>query len=74
MVLPYHENVWDCLKQLHQLGEAIVAELALVAEVVMVGRNELAERHSTVRLMAEEVHYLLGKLLGSLHFLNSALW
>lgn len=71
---PYRQNVWDCLEELHELGESVVAELALPAKVVVVGWDELAERHPAVWLMPKKVHHLLRKLLGSLHFLHGPLW
>ncbi len=45
------QYMWDSLKQLNQFGEAIVRYPALFAKVVMVGRNELVEGHTTLRTM-----------------------
>lgn len=39
---------------------------------MMVGGDELAEGHSAVGLVAEEIHHLLSKLLGALNFLRCA--
>lgn len=66
----HHQDVGDRLKELHELGEAIVAELALTTEVMVVGGDEFAEGHSAVRLVTEKVHHLLSKLLSALHFLH----
>lgn len=41
--------------------------------MVVVGGDELAEGHSAVRLVTEEVDDLLSKLLGALHFIPSTL-
>lgn len=67
----HHQDVWDCFEQLHELGEAVVAQLALTAKVVMVGGDELIEEHPAVRLVAEKIHHLFSKLLGALNFLHS---
>ncbi|TNN57989.1 hypothetical protein EYF80_031813 [Liparis tanakae] len=69
----HHHYVWDRLEELQELGEAVVAELALATEVMVVRRDELAEGHSAVRLVAKEVHHLLAKLFGALDFLHCAL-
>lgn len=66
----HHQDVRDRLEELHELGETIVAELALTTEVMVVGGDEFAEGHSTVRLVTEKVHHLLPKLLSALHFLH----
>lgn len=67
----HHQDIWDCFEQLHELGEAVVAELALTAKVMMVGGDELIEEHPAVRLVAQKIHHLLSKLLGALNFLRS---
>lgn len=66
----HRQDIWDGFEKLHELGEAVVAQLALAAEVMMVGGDELAKGHSAVRLVAEEIHHLLSKLLGALNFLR----
>lgn len=68
----HRQDVRDGFEKLHELGEAVVAQLALAAEVMMVGGDELVEGHSAVRLVAEEIHHLLPKLLGALDFLRCA--
>lgn len=70
----HYQDIRDCLEELHELGEPVVAELALATEVVVVSRYELAEGHSAVRLVTKQVHHLLPKLLSAFHFLHSALW
>ena len=69
----HHQYVRDRLEELHELGEAVVAELALTTEVMVVGGDELTEGHSAVRLVTEKVHHLLPKLLSALHFLHCTL-
>lgn len=69
----HHQYVGDRLEELHELGEAVVAELALTTEVMVVGRDELTEGHSAVGLVAKKVHHLLPKLLSALHFLHCTL-
>lgn len=71
--LTHHQYVGDCLEELHELSEAVVAELALTTEVMVVGGDELTEGHSTVRLVTKKVHHLLPKLLSALHFLHCTL-
>lgn len=71
--LTHQQYVWDRLEELHELGEAVVAELALATEVMVVGGDELTEGHSAVRLVTEKVHHLLPKLLSALHFLHCSL-
>lgn len=67
--LAHRQDIWDGFEKLHELGEAIVAKLALTAKMMMVGGDELIKGHSAVRLMAEKIHHLLSKLLGALNFL-----
>lgn len=69
----HHHYVGDGLEELHELGEAVVAELALPTEVMVVGGDELTEGHPAVRLVAEQVHHLLPKLLSALYFVRRAL-
>lgn len=69
----YHQHLWDGLKELHELGEAVVAELALTSKVVVVSGDELTEGHSAVRLVTKKVHHFLTKLLGALDFLHGTL-
>lgn len=69
----HHQDIRDCFEQLHELGEPVVAKLALTAKVVMVGGDELIEEHPAVRLVAEKIHHLLSKLLGALNFLHSSI-
>lgn len=69
----HHQDIRDCLKELNELGEPIVAELTLATKVVVVSWYKLAEGHSTVRLVAKQVHHLLPKLLGTLQFFHSTL-
>lgn len=66
----HHQYVRDCFKELHEFGETIVAELALTTKVVVVGGDKLTKGHSAVRLVTKEVHHLLPKLLGTLHFIH----
>lgn len=68
--LAHRQDIWDGFEELHQLGEAVVAELALTAKMMMVGGDELIKGHSAVRLVAEKIHHLLSKLLGALNFLR----
>lgn len=68
--LAHRQDIWDGFEKLHELGEAIVAKLALTAKMMMVGGDELIKGHSAVRLMAEKIHHLLSKLLGALNFLR----
>lgn len=70
MSLAHRQDIWDGFEKLHELGEAIVAKLALTAKMMMVGGDELIKGHSAVRLMAEKIHHLLSKLLGALNFLR----
>lgn len=69
----HHQDIWDRFEQLRELGEPVVAKLALTAKVVMVGGDELIEEHPAVRLVAEKIHHLLSKLLGALNFLHSSI-
>lgn len=69
----YHQYVRNRFEELYELDEAVVAELALTTKVMVVGGDELAEGHSAVRLVTEEVHHLLPKLLSALHFLHCTL-
>lgn len=71
--LAHHQYIGDCLEELHELGEAVVAELALTTKVMVVGGNEFTEGHSAVRLVTKKVHHLLPKLLSALHFLHCTL-
>lgn len=66
----HRQDIWDGFEKLHELGEAVVAQLALAAEMMMVSGDELVKGHSAVRLVAEEIHHLLSKLLGALNFLR----
>lgn len=65
----HHQDLWDGFEKLHELGEAVVAKLALPAEMMVVRGDELIKGHSAVRLVAEKIHHLLSKLLGALNFL-----
>lgn len=58
------------LEQFQKFGKAEVGHATLFAEVVMVGRDELAERHVTLRAVLQQVNDLQGKLLGSLHLVS----
>lgn len=69
----HHEHFRDGFKEVHELVEAVVAEFALPAEVVVVGRDELIEGHPAVGLVAQKIHHLFSKLLGALNLLHSAL-
>lgn len=68
--LAHRQDIWDGFEKLHQLGEAVVAKLALTAKMMMVGGDELIKGHSAVRLVAKKIHHLLSKLLGALNFLR----
>lgn len=72
-LLTHHQYVRDCFEEIHEFGEAVVAELALTTEVMVVGRDELTEWHSAVRLVTEKIDHLLSKLLGALHLLHCTL-
>ena len=69
----YLEHIWNGLKQLHKLGEAVICELALAAKVMVVGWDKLAEGHTEVGLVPQQIHNLLSKLLGALHLLRCPL-
>lgn len=73
VLLTHHQYVRDCFEEIHEFGEAVVAELALTTKVMVVGRDELTEGHSAVRLVTEKIDHLLSKLLGALHLLHCAL-
>lgn len=70
---PHHQNFRYGLKQFHEFGEAVVAELALAPEMVMIGGDEFIEGHPAVGLVTEEVDHLFGKLLCSLYFLSCSI-
>lgn len=69
----HHEHFWDAFKEVHELVEAVVAEFALPAEVVVVSRDELIEGHPAVGLVAQKIHHLFSKLLCALYLLHGAL-
>lgn len=69
----YLKDIRNSFEQLHQLGEPIVGELALAAEVVVISGDELTERHAEVWLMPQQIHHLLPKLSGTLHLLRGPL-
>lgn len=61
------KDIRNGFKQLHELREPIIGELALAAKVVVISGDELAERHAKVRLVTQQIHHLLPKLSGALH-------
>lgn len=54
--------MWHSLQELQQLGVAIVRDTALLGEVVVVCRNELAHGHDARRLALQQVNYLAAEL------------
>ena len=69
----HHQHIRDGFKELYELVEAVVGELALTAKVVMVGGDQLAEGHAAVGLVTQQVHHLLAKLFGTLHLIHCTL-
>lgn len=58
----YLQHVWHGLQQLQQLGVAVVGDAALLGEVVVVGRDELAHGHDAGRLTLQQVDDLPAEL------------
>lgn len=54
--------MWHGLQQLQQLGVAVVRDAALLGEVVVVGRDELAHGHDAGRLTLQQVDDLPAEL------------
>lgn len=54
--------MWHGLQELQQLGVAVVRDAALLGEVVVVRRNELAHGHDAGRLAPQQVDYLAAEL------------
>lgn len=50
------------LEQLEEFGVAVVGDAALLGEVVVVGRDEPAERHQACGLALQQVHQLTAEL------------
>ena len=60
----------DGLKQFHQLCKAIVGHTALFAKVMVIGRDELVEWHTTLLAVTQQVNDLQRKLFGALHLVG----
>lgn len=71
--VPHLKDIGYGFKQLHELGEPVVRELALAAEVVVISGDELAEGHAEAWLVPQQIHHLLRKLSGALHLLRGPL-
>lgn len=69
LISTHLKDIRNGFKQLHELGEPIVGELALAAKVVVISGDELAEGHAEVWLVPQQIHHLLPKLSGALHLI-----
>ena len=69
----YLNDVRYRLEELHQFGEAVVRDAALLAEVVVVGRDELVEGHLALRTVLQQVDHLQRQLLRPLHLVGALL-
>lgn len=47
------DDMRQCLNQFVQLAEAIISDAALLAKMVMIGWDELAEKNFATRLMLD---------------------
>lgn len=54
--------MWDGLQKLQQLGEAVVGDTALLGEVMVIRRDELADGHDAGRLALQQVDDFSAKL------------
>ena len=57
------DDVWQCLEELHEFGVAVIGDATLSTEVVVVRRNELAERHATSGERSKEVNHFATELI-----------
>ena len=53
----------QCLEQFHQLRVAVVGDATLAPEVVMIGRDELAEGHAAAGVRTQQVDNLATELI-----------
>ena len=55
--------MWKRFEELHQFGVAVVSDATLASEVVVVGGDELAERHATSGKRPQQVNDLATELV-----------
>ncbi len=60
--MTYLHDVWNGVEQLHQLRVPVVCHAALAPEVMVVGRDELAEGHTALRAVLEQLHHVPAEL------------
>ena len=69
----YLNDVGYCLEELHELGEAVVRHTTLLAEVVVIGRDELVEGHLALWAVLQQIDHLQRQLLRPLHLVGALL-
>ena len=57
------DDVWQCLEELHEFGVTVIGDATLATEVVVVRRNELAERNATSGEGSKEVDHFATELI-----------
>lgn len=70
----YLYDIWYGFKELNEFSKSIVSHPTLLSKVMVISRNELAESHTALRTVMEQVDRLEGKLFHPFHFLWCLIW